>query len=273
MPTCNPVTNPLGCAAETFLRGALGQFVEMLKVAAEWMVALAFGWWIEVDSVLPSVANTPVRGELAWLAFAVVVAGLVAAGIRIIVARRADPAVDAVKGMVIVALVSATGLSLVRMLVRAGDEWAAQLLAAGVDGVGDEVIAALSLTSVTNPGVVFIMAIVIFVLSLAQAVLMLFREGAILILTGMLPLAAAGQLTGIGRQWFPKVTGWLLALVFYKPAAALVYFTVFQGLDTADTGNSATVICHANGNARIGSNSAASTATVSPWDRPHRPQP
>ena len=56
---------------------------------------------------------------------------------------------------------------------------------------------------------------------------MLFRQAALVILAGVLPLAAAGTLAPGTRAWFRRVTGWMLALIFYKPAAAAVYATAF----------------------------------------------
>lgn len=230
---CDIIADPLGCTLGAITNAVLAELIQMMLDTLELVVQMAFGWWIEVDSILPSAANTPVRGQVAWLALALVTAGLIAAGIRISIARRGEPAIEAVKGLVTVAMVSATGLVVVRSLVQAGDQWAAQLMAAGVDGVGDEIAAALMMTS-AQPGLVLLLGIIVFLLSLGQAALMLFREGAIIMLTGMLPLAAAGQMLGIGRQWLPKVTGWLLALVLYKPIAALAYFSVFQFVDSAD---------------------------------------
>ena len=60
-----------------------------------------------------------------------------------------------------------------------------------------------------------------------QAVLLLFRQVAVIILAGTLPLAAAGTMTPLTRPWFRKVTGWELALIFYKAAAATVYAAGF----------------------------------------------
>ena len=70
------------------------------------------------------------------------------------------------------------------------------------------------------PAVVVVLGIVAIVISAIQAVLMLFRQGALVILAGMMPLAAAGTLTPGTRSWFKRVAGWILALIFYKPAAA-----------------------------------------------------
>jgi hypothetical protein len=55
------------------------------------------------------------------------------------------------------------------------------------------------------------------------ALFMMFREGTVVILAGLTVLAAAGQFTGATRTWLSKVLGWMLALICYKPAAALVY--------------------------------------------------
>ncbi len=56
---------------------------------------------------------------------------------------------------------------------------------------------------------------------------MLFRQAALVVLAGVLPLAAAGTLAPATRAWFSRTTGWMLALIFYKPAAAAVYATCF----------------------------------------------
>jgi hypothetical protein len=62
---------------------------------------------------------------------------------------------------------------------------------------------------------------------IVQAALMLFRQAALIILAGVLPLAAAGSIAPLTRAWVRKVVSWMLALIFYKPAAAAVYATAF----------------------------------------------
>ena len=74
---------------------------------------------------------------------------------------------------------------------------------------------------------VLIFGVVAIVLSLVQAALMLFRQAALLILAGVLPLAAAGSIAPMTRAWVRKVTAWMLTLICYKPAAAAVYATAF----------------------------------------------
>ncbi|GGM88089.1 hypothetical protein ACFFX1_34240 [Dactylosporangium sucinum] len=64
--------------------------------------------------------------------------------------------------------------------------------------------------------------------SLTQAMLLLFRNGAIIILAGMLQLAASGTFTAGTSNWLRRVLGWLLALVFYEPFAATSYGVAFM---------------------------------------------
>ena len=53
---------------------------------------------------------------------------------------------------------------------------------------------------------VVVLGIVAIIISAVQAVLMLFRQAALIILAGVLPLAAAGTLTPATRTWFRRVT-------------------------------------------------------------------
>jgi hypothetical protein len=87
--------------------------------------------------------------------------------------------------------------------------------------------------------VIVVLGIVAIVLSAFQALLMLFRQGALVVLAGALPLAAAGTLTPATRPWFKKVAGWMMALIFYKPCAAAVYAAAFT---MAGTGKNLTTI-------------------------------
>ena len=79
----------------------------------------------------------------------------------------------------------------------------------------------------TGPGVVIVLGAVGIFVGTIQAVLMLFRQAALLVSGRSSAAAAAGTLAAGTRAWFRRVTGWMLALIFYKPAAAAVYATAF----------------------------------------------
>jgi hypothetical protein len=71
------------------------------------------------------------------------------------------------------------------------------------------------------------LGIVAFLATVIQIVLMLVRGGMLVLLVGTLPLIAAFSNTEMGRHWFKKAFGWLLAFALYKPAAAIVYAAAF----------------------------------------------
>ncbi|MFX7844978.1 hypothetical protein ABTK14_22265, partial [Acinetobacter baumannii] len=79
----------------------------------------------------------------------------------------------------------------------------------------------------TNPATGGLGALLIIILGLIailatafQIVLMIARGGMLVILTGILPLSAAATNTEMGKGWFKKNVGWLVAFILYKPAAA-----------------------------------------------------
>ena len=57
------------------------------------------------------------------------------------------------------------------------------------------VVAAVLGLAGASPGVVIVLGIAGVVMAAVQAVLMLFRQAALVVLAGMLPLAAAGSMT------------------------------------------------------------------------------
>ena len=91
-------------------------------------------------------------------------------------------------------------------------------------------------TAGVAPGLVIILGIVAVIMSAIQAVLLVFRLGAVIVLSGTLPLAAAGQLTPRTKPWLWKVLGWELSLIWYKAAAALVYAAGFALIGTPGSG-------------------------------------
>ncbi|QLY29112.1 hypothetical protein [Nocardia huaxiensis] len=78
-----------------------------------------------------------------------------------------------------------------------------------------------------SPGLVLIIAIVGLLGALAQIVLAIVRQGLLIVAAGVLPLAAAASGTNTGKQSYPKLLGWIIAFMLYKPVAAIVYMIAF----------------------------------------------
>jgi hypothetical protein len=174
------------------------------------------------------------------IAAAVAVFGVIVAGAKMALTGKANPLIDVGSGLATIAATSAVGVLLPTLLLKAGDAWSNWVLQASTGGqFGTRLSALLGTSAIGSPAVVVVLGIVAIVLSAFQALLMLFRQGALVVLAGALPLAAAGTLTPATRPWFKKVTGWMMALIFYKPCAAAVYAAAFT---MAGTGKNLTTV-------------------------------
>ena len=200
------------------------------------IVSNSIDWWVRIPS--PDLAAEPAIARLQqWMlpiAAAVAVLGMMIAGAKTALTRKAGPLVDAGSGLFTIAATSAVGVLLPTLLLKAGDAWSDWVLNASTGGQFASRLTGLLVAGATTqaPAVVVILGLVGIVISIMQAMLMLFRQGALVILAGVLPLAAAGTLTPATRPWFRKVTSWMLALICYKPAAAAVYATAFTLIGT-----------------------------------------
>ena len=228
-PACIVVPAGVGHLAGDATGGAIGAIAGAIQSGVDWMVAGTVDWWVKIPS--PDLASEPAVGALQrWLlpvTVAVAVLAMIAAAGKMAVTRKANPLMDVGSGLAIIAATSAVGVLLPAMLLKAGDAWSSWVLQVSTGGqFGSRLAALLTLTGAAS-GVVLVLGIVAIILTAIQAVLMLFRQAALVILAGVLPLAAAGTLTPATRAWFRRVTGWMLALIFYKPAAAAVYATAF----------------------------------------------
>jgi hypothetical protein len=223
-----------GAVGGSAAAGALNGIASAIESGIGWMVKQSVTWWIQVPS--PNLAGNPVVGRLQqWilpLAVAVAVLGVIIAGGRMALTRKANPLIDVGSGLMVIAATSAVGVLLPSLLIKAGDAWSSWVLQASTGGHFAERLTEVLSLSGSSPAVIVVLGMIAIIISAAQAILMLFRQGALVILAGMLPLAAAGTLAPGTRRWFPRISGWMLALIFYKPAAAAVYATAFTMIGT-----------------------------------------
>ena len=144
------------------------------------------------------------------------------------VLRRANPLIDVTGGLLTLAGATVLGAIVPALLLKAGDAWSTWVLQVSTGGqFPQRLTIALTLGGKAAAAVVVVFGIVAIVFSIVQAALMLFRDAALIILAGVLPLAAAGSIAPMTRPWIRKLSSWMLALICYKPAAAAVYATAF----------------------------------------------
>lgn len=238
---CNTLIEPACHAAGTVIHSVtssassdvLTAIARAITAGVRWVVASTATWWLQIPS--PDLAAEPAVTRMQqWLlpiTAAIAVGGVIAAGARMALTRRANPLIDVTGGLITIAAASTIGVAVTTLLLKAGDAWSAWILQQSTGGhFTQRLVLALDLGGKAASAVVLVFGILAIVLSLVQAILMLFRQAALVILAGVLPLAAAGSIAPLTRTWVRKVSAWMLALICYKPAAAAVYAAAFTAI-------------------------------------------
>lgn len=182
------------------------------------------------------------QSSLWWYMGAAAAVSIVIGGVRMAWEQRAEPGRDTIRSLLTLIVVSGAGVTVVGLLVTAADSFAVWIINNALDCdvtaaegacFGQSLLTLIALTTNPQAGglgplLVIILGLVALLASLFQMVLMVARGAMLVILTGILPLAASATNTEMGKAWFRRCIGWLVAFILYKPAAAIVYAAAFQ---------------------------------------------
>jgi len=244
------LTNPLGCAggvlgsaASSVFNDALSGLARAVSETVGKVVAALGTVWLHVGTPqltttdggsAPSDAVGFIQGSLWWYAAAAAVLAVVVGGVRMAWERRAQPGQELLRGLLTMVVVFGAGLTAISLLVTASDQFAGWIVDRSTQGTdfGQNITAMLNLSSAAGSGLgpllVVIFGLLALLASAVQIMLMVVRGGMLVILAGILPLAASFTSTEMGRTWFRKCVSWMIAFTLYKPAAAIVYATAFR---------------------------------------------
>jgi type IV secretion system protein TrbL len=195
--------------------------------------------WFRLDvpnvwtgSTAPVVAA--LQSQVSYLAGTLAVLGLIIAGGRLALDQRGDPVHDVFHGLLVLVLVTGAGVPVIGLLTSASDAWARSILANGTGNAdfGRNLLQLVSPTGVLGPVLIVMFGIVALLLSVAQVVALAFRAVVLILLAGLLPVSASMTTTPGGQRQFRTVVAWVIALVAYKPLAALIYVTAFRMIAT-----------------------------------------
>jgi len=236
--------NPLDCigsvigsVGDAAAGGVLGAFADAIKSAVADVVKATLTWWVRQDSL--DIAATPVdrlQHLLLPVTLLVAVGSLMWQGVKMALSRKPDPLWDAGRGLAVLAVVTGAGVTALAGALRAGDALSSWMLDQATGGqFSQRLVDVLSMTGISGAGTVILLGMVTFFVTLLQWVLLFFRQGSLVVLAGLLPLAAAGSMSPGTRPWLRRLLAWLLSIVAYKPMVAFIYaagFTLFgQGKD------------------------------------------
>lgn len=183
------------------------------------------------------------RDQLGWWSAAFIVLGLIITGMRIMWRQDGTEAREVIKALLVYAMLTSLGTAAVFLLLNAGDRFAAHILEQA-NGGGDF---AASISQVlmlpadasqapesyyVTGALGLVLSILLLLISLlifvTQVILLVIRGGLLVIMVALLPVAAAAGTTQVGKSMLSKYLAWLLALILYKPAAAVLYAMAFR---------------------------------------------
>jgi hypothetical protein len=182
------------------------------------------------------------QASLWWYTAAIAAIAVIVGGIRMAWYARAEEGKDLVKGLLTLLLVAGFGVGATQMLVTLTDSFSIWILLRAIDCdvtrpetdcFGENILNLLPFAQFTlGPILTIAFGLIAVLVSAFQIVLMVARSGMLVILAGLLPISAAATNTEMGKTWFKRSIGWLLAFILYKPAAAIVYAAGFRLMST-----------------------------------------
>ena len=133
------------------------------------------------------------------------------------------------------------GVATISLLSAAGDAFSTWILdqAATTGSTPTQALAQLgsfaALQATAGPGLIILLSVLAIIGMVVQLAMVLIRSALLVVLVGVWPLAAASSMTEMGRQWYKKITGWLVAFLLFKPAAAIVYAAAIKMTLSSDS--------------------------------------
>ncbi|MEX5237353.1 type IV secretion system protein [Kocuria arenosa] len=177
-----------------------------------------------------------IQDQTFYLTLAVAALSVMIAGAQMAWTQRAEPARDLLKNLLTLAVVTASGVTILNVLVAGTDALAVQIIDSAIgEDFQTDVLKLLALDNATSTGaadpvwlggnviLIIVGGVVAIIVNIIQLMLMVLRTGMLFLMAGILPLSAAFLNTETGKNFFQKVIAWTLAFAFYKPAAALIY--------------------------------------------------
>lgn len=215
---------------------------ELMKLAVGFMVGTIGTVWIRVDTIpivqdettfAPTDAIAFVQGRVMYLALTAATLSLIIAGMKMALSHRGEALREMAKSLATLTVAVLFGVMFVTLLIVIGDGLAQMFIddVVRAEGFDQRMEHAVNgpFSNLTLP-LMFVLGACLILSSVVQIGLMFIRNGMLILLIGVLPLAAAATNTEMGKMWFRKLIGWLFAFIVYKPVAALIYAAGFRML-------------------------------------------
>ncbi|WGD37576.1 hypothetical protein [Lysinibacter sp. HNR] len=221
-----------GAAAGSVLATIVGAMVQGLTEAIKGVGA----WWLSVPSpsLIGESGAAPAERIMFYTKAFVPFVGMISMAIflpTILIRRSREATITGAFAILRVIFFSGAGLATITILLQVSDmvsPWLVQQISGGTfeDGMGQLFGGTGAVVGSETVGVLVLMIVLIpiaLIGSIINMFFLFFSYGAITVMGGLLPAAAAGSFIEQGNKSLKKVLGWILALVLYKPVAGVIY--------------------------------------------------
>lgn len=229
-------TDAVEAATSGFWGDPIGDFVKSLLEGNAQSLSLIMTMWIKESPFSGADFASSVEGIFnltLWAQALLFVVSLIVAGTRMAVARNrglGDGFEDVGQVVFNFILAGAALPAVILAMHMATDAVSAGWLEDGLGGDPAATINSVALIDEeTGLGPAAVLILVVFALlgALAQMVALVVREGLLIVVVGLLPLAAASYSLSTGKQAFKTMIGFIVAALLFKPVATLLYLTAF----------------------------------------------
>ena len=241
-PICSVAGDATGAAAGAVGGGILNSIASAFSTAEGEMLKLLLSAWVNVPSPDLSSSGTVgfLQSSLSWYVAAAAVLGLLVAAGRLAIERKPDAAKEAATGMLTTLLTIGAGVATISLLSVAGDAFSTWILDQAATGTTPtEALTQLGsfagLLATGGAGLIILLSVLAIIGMVVQLAMVLIRSVLWSCLVGVWPLAAASSMTEMGRQWYKKITGWMIGFFLFKPAAAIVYAAAIKMTLSSDS--------------------------------------
>ncbi len=195
-----------------------------------WKLLIDFlGWinsfWVGIPSAdVTAPAIGQINGWMGWYTAAIALIGLLIGLGRMAISNDFKSGLPAVK--MVVNLILVTGVYAVAFagLMTAGDQFAPWIIQ---KATGEELslsgMLSLSEMMLIYPGGGLFLAIIGLLGAVVNVLFMVIQGALASTMFALLPAVAAGSGTEMGSNAFRQLQGWLLAVILFKPVAAIIY--------------------------------------------------
>ncbi|WP_433620912.1 hypothetical protein [Nocardia sp. CA-120079] len=232
----------LGHAATEAASSALDDFADTLLDGFTTVLRIAMTWWTTIPSPQltaaggePGAALSAIREYSSGLQVLLLTTGIMFAAARLALAKRGGVAGEAQESFLMLARAVFASMAFAAVITtgtRAGDSFANWILFDASGGDLDGVVGRLTefdanTRSGLGTGLLLLVGLLGSISTLIQLVMLVIRQALLILVVGVIPLAAAASGTGPGSQAYKKLLSWSLAFVLFKPTGALIYAIAF----------------------------------------------